>query len=62
VNFTDKLSINLNDDTFFPDTIMFQSKENPNCVLADDLEFLNKTQDEIITEVAERARKVFDFE
>ena len=62
MNFTDKLLIDLNDEIFFPDTIMFQSKENPNCCLTNDLEFLNKTQDEIITEVAARARKVFDFE
>ncbi|MGP1455822.1 MAG: hypothetical protein ACTTJ7_08745 [Treponema sp.] len=62
MNFTDKLPIDLNDETFFPDAIMFQSKENPNRCLINDLEFLNKTQDEIITEVAARARKVFDFE
>ena len=62
MNFTDKLSIDLNNDIFFPDSVMFQSKENPNCCLTDDLEFLNKTKEEIITEVAARARKVFDFE
>lgn len=61
MNFTDKLSINLNDD-FFSDKILFQSKENPNLSLSGKVEFLDKTHVEIMDEVAERARKVFDFE
>ena len=61
MNFTDELSLNLNDD-FFSDNILFQSKENPNLNLSEKVEFLDKTHVEIMDEVAERARKVFDFE
>lgn len=61
MKFTDKLSINLDDD-FFSDKMLFHSKENPNFNLSDEIEFLDKTQDEIVNEVAERAKRVFDFE
>lgn len=62
MNFTDKLSIDLNDDTFFSDKVMFQSKENPKFTLSNQIKFSDKTREEIINEVAQRARRAFGFE
>ena len=61
MNFTDKLSINLNDD-FFSDKILFQSKENPNANLSNNIQFLDKSREQIVYEVAQRAKKVFNFD
>ena len=61
MNFTDKLSINLNDD-FFSDKVLFQSKENPTTNLSNNLQCLDKSREQIIYEVAQRAKKVFNFD
>ncbi len=61
MNFTDELSLDLNDD-FFSDKILYQSNENPNLNLSSTVEFLDKTHEEIMSEIAQQARKVFDFE
>lgn len=61
MKFTDELVIDLNDKNLFPDNFVSQSKPNPRRETSRELKFSKKTREEIITEVAQRARKVFGF-
>ena len=56
MKFTDPLVIDLNDKTLFPDYYTYSWEKTPEA-----LTFSDKTADEIINEVAARARKVLGY-
>ena len=58
MKFTDPLVIDLNDKTLFPDSFVSQSKPNPRIRTSRELKFTTKTREEILNEVAKRARAV----
>lgn len=53
---TEKLTIDLNDEMFLES---FYKTENNRYPRLSDIKFSNKSRDEIITEVANRAKKLF---
>ena len=61
MKFTDELVIDLNDKNLFPDNFVSQSKPNPRTRTSGELKFIAKTREEILSEVAERARAVLGF-